>query len=100
MVQNLLRNDPRFANNPMLQQSIEQLVNNPQMLAQVSQMMQNSDPQNRMGFTAGMGGMGGMSTPQQAQQQNGNANIDARTDQEMTEEEMLEEAIRRSLNEN
>lgn len=81
----------------MLQQSIDQLVNNPHMLGQLSQMMQNSDVQNMTGFP---GGGGGMRAPQQAQQQNGNTSNEARTDQEMTEEEMLEEAIRRSLNEN
>ena len=84
MVQNMLRNDPRLANNPMMQQSLEQIANNPQMLAQVSQMMQNP------------GMMNGAGVPQQ----DGTSNNDGRTDQEMTEEEMLEEAIRRSLNDN
>lgn len=88
MVQNMLRSDPRFANNPLMQQSLEQIANNPQMLAQVSQMMQNPNLMN---------GTGGMGAPQQP---GGPASNSARTDQEMTEEEMLEEAIRRSLNDN
>jgi len=106
MVQNMLRNNPRFANSPMRQQ-IEQMVNNPQMLQQVSQMMQNPDLMNAMmNMSGGMGGnmpgmgdmpgMGGM--PSQSQQGVGNGSEG--TDQEMTEEEMIQEAIRRSLNEN
>jgi hypothetical protein len=71
-----------------MQQSLEQIANNPQMLAQVSQMMQNPNLMN---------GTGGMGAPQQP---GGPASNSARTDQEMTEEEMLEEAIRRSLNDN
>ena len=91
MLQNMLRNDPRFANNPMMQQSLEQIATNPQMLTQVSQMMQNPHLMN---------GTGGMGAPQQPNFQGGAANNNGRTDQEMTEEEMLEEAIRRSLNDN
>jgi hypothetical protein len=91
MVLNMLRNDPRLANNPMMQQSLEQIASNPQMLAQVTQMMQNPEMMNSMG---------GMGAPQQANFQGGSANNNGRTDQEMTEEEMLEEAIRRSLNDN
>ncbi len=91
MVQNMLRNDPRLANNPLMQQSLEQIANNPQMLAQVSQMMQNPHLVN---------GAGGLGAPQQANYQGGSSNNSGRTDQEMTEEEMLEEAIRRSLNDN
>lgn len=44
-----------------------------------------------------MNGTGSMGAPQQP---GGPVNNNARTDQEMTEEEMLEEAIRRSLNDN
>ena len=32
MVQNMLRNDPCFAHNPMMQQAVEQMANNPEML--------------------------------------------------------------------
>ena len=87
MVQNMLRNDPRLANNPMMQQAIEQLSSNPQMLAQVSQMMQTSNAIGGANF-------------QQAQAQGATSSNNGPTDQEMTEEEMLEEAIRRSLMDN
>jgi hypothetical protein len=101
MVQHMMRNDPRFANNPMLHQSMEQLVNNPQMLDQISQMM--SDPTMRNQMQAMMGRAGGMppaqpAAPQGQQQQNSSA-APAMSDQEMTEEEMLQEAIQRSLRE-
>ena len=107
MVQNMLRNDPRFANNPLMQQSLQELANNPQMLQQVSQMMQNPDLMNVMAGADGSGGgFGAWPTSHQARAANDNSasnsqnnQNDQRTDEEMTEEEMLEEAIRRSLNE-
>jgi len=106
MVQNMIRNDPRFANNPMLQQSIEQLANNPEMMSQMSQMM--NDPAMRSRMQAMMGGTGGMPgggimpptqpSAQQVRQQRTDTAVEM-SDQEMTEEEMLQEAIQRSLRE-
>uniref|UniRef100_A0A7S3KVY5 Ubiquitin-like domain-containing protein n=1 Tax=Amphora coffeiformis TaxID=265554 RepID=A0A7S3KVY5_9STRA len=112
MVQNMMRNDPRFANNPMAQQMIQSLASNPEMLQQASQMM--SDPnfqqhmqqmqqnpalmaqqmqqmQNMMGSMPG-GGAG--AHPVSQPQNNGQA------DEDLTEEEMIAEAIRRSLQDN
>jgi len=116
MVQNMMRNDPRFANNPMAQQMIQSLASNPEMLQQASQMM--SDPnfqqhmqqlqqlqqnpalmaqqmqqmQNMVGSMPG-GGAGTQSSSS-SQPQNGQA------DEDLTEEEMIAEAIRRSLQDN
>lgn len=116
MVQNMMRNDPRFANNPQMQQSLEQMANNPQMLQQLSQMM--SDPnmqqqmQSMMGAGGGMGGagggMGGMppfggANPGAGNNANANSGAGQQqsgpNDQSQTEEEMIAEAIRRSLEE-
>ena len=102
----MIRNDPRFANNPMLQQSIEQLANNPEMMSQMSQMM--NDPAMRSRMQAMMGGTGGMPgggimpptqpSAQQVRQRRTDTAVEM-SDQEMTEEEMLQEAIQRSLRE-
>jgi len=137
MVQNMMRNDPRFANNPMAQQALNELQRNPEMISQVTQMM--SDPTMRANMTrmmeqqqqsgAGAGGanpFGGGGTDdmrrqmeqfqQMSQQfgggaggtgagappasnQNGNNGSSGQSDGEMTEEEMIAEAIRRSLGE-
>lgn len=42
MVQQMMRNDPRLANNPMLQQSMQALAENPDMIRQMSQLV--NDP--------------------------------------------------------
>ena len=99
MVQQMLQNDPRFRNNPMLQQGVSQLAQNPQMLQQLGQFMNS-------------GGMGAMppasnnnnntattSTQQQTnqQQQQQQSSSSGANDEGATEEEMLQEAIRRSL---
>lgn len=143
MVQQTMQNDPRFANNPMLRQSLSTLASDPQMMnrlttmmsdpsmrQQMSQMMNN--PQmaqqmaNSMGGGAGGGAAGanpggaaggmtpdrmrqmmqamnsGAGAPQPGnppappQQNPGGGNA---TDQDMTEEEMIAEAIARSLRE-
>ncbi|KAL7535274.1 hypothetical protein ACHAXR_006386 [Thalassiosira sp. AJA248-18] len=47
-VQNMMRNDPRFANNPMLQQSLNALQSNPEMINQFSQMMSDPNVRDRM----------------------------------------------------
>lgn len=105
MVQNMIRNHPQFANSPMRPQ-IEQMMNDPQMLQQMSQMMQNPEFMNMMSSMGGsMGGMGNSMggippMPTQSQQSGGNSGNTNGNDQELTEEEMIQEAIRRSLNEN
>mmetsp|Transcript_27215 Transcript_27215/g.31057 ORF Transcript_27215/g.31057 Transcript_27215/m.31057 type:complete len:400 (-) Transcript_27215:190-1389(-) len=98
LVQNMLRNNPRFANSPM-RQHLDQMANNPQLLQQVSHLMQNPDLMNMMMNMGALSGMGGLAEmPSQSQQDVGNGSEG--NDQEMTEEEMIQEAIRRSLNEN
>lgn len=47
MVQ-MMRNDPRIANNPMMRQGMEQLINNPEMINQVSRMMTDPATRSRM----------------------------------------------------
>lgn len=97
MVQNMMRNHPQFANSPMRSQ-IEQMMNDPQMIQQMSQMMQNPEFMNMMSNMGGMGRMPPIQT--QNQQGAGNSGNSSSSDQDMTEEEMIQEAIRRSLNEN
>lgn len=116
MVQQMMRNDPRFANNPMMQQVMQDIANNPALASQMSQMM--SDPnmmrqmQAMMQQQGGRGFPGAMFPPMGStgtantgagQQQPSNAgggapgSSSSQNDQEMTEEEMIAEAIRRSL---
>jgi hypothetical protein len=118
MVQQMIQNDPNVS--PMLRQSMQQLAQNPAMLQQVSQMM--SDPsmrqqmQNMMASGGGRGGQMPAGMPQfggagagfgnnapTAQPPSSNNNTSAppppRDDQGQTEDEMIAEAIRRSLEE-
>jgi hypothetical protein len=103
MVQQMIQNDPNVP--PMLRQSITQLASNPAMLNQLSQMM--SDPEmrsriesmvgsnaNGMGSPGGfaMPGAGGLGAP-------GGQPGNGASDTDQTEEEMIAEAIRRSLEE-
>ena len=149
MVQQMMRNDPRFANNPMLQQSLDALSSNPDMIRQFSQLM--GDPgvranvsrmmqqqqQQQAGVNAGgadhfangpeamrrqmeqfqqmsqhfggtSGGFGassvqGASSGQQGLGVGGNTSSNnaagSGDDTQMTEEEMIAEAIARSLRE-
>jgi hypothetical protein len=119
MVQAMMRNDPRFSSNPMLRQVMDELTSNPLAAQQVASMM--SDPTMRTmmdqamrqgasgsGGGAGLGGLpwgagiggvppsrpagGAPAQPRQPQQQQGGA-----SDEDLTEEEMIAEAIRRSL---
>jgi len=120
MVQQMMRNDPRFANNPMAQQAMDQLASNPQMLSEVAQLMRDPNMQQQMqammqqqgaGGMPPMGGFGNVAGPmgagtaaQAPQQQSPNqgqssGNADA-NDEEMTEDQMIAEAIRRSLQDN
>jgi hypothetical protein len=123
MVRNMIQNDPRFANNPQL----SQILDNPQMLNQVSQMMSNpamrsqmqsmmsdpamrsqmqsmmSNPAMRSQMQSMMNGQGGIPAapnPPAANPLNASGNVQPRdADEEMTEEEMIAEAIQRSLRE-
>jgi hypothetical protein len=71
MVQNMLRNDPRFANDPMISRTIDEMINNPDMVSQmgqiaadpmVQQMMQNPEymQQFMQRMNPGSGGGGGV----------------------------------------
>lgn len=139
MVQNMMQNDPRFANNPMLQQSLRALQANPEMMQQMTQMMADPNVRHRLGtdpfangseamrrqteqfqsnqFSGSIGGSNaGSSTATGAGTINGsggggsannnanassssNGNSSSGNDNEMTEEEMIAEAIARSLRE-
>lgn len=114
-VQNMMQNDPRL-NNPQMRQAMDSLASNPEMLNQVSSMMRDPAMQAQMqqmmqqGGMPGMNmpaGMGGPPTPQVPNNTNAsgasqpnNNNNSGENDEEMTEEEMIAEAIRRSLGEN
>lgn len=115
MVQQLMRNDPNVS--PMMRQYMETMANNPavqqQMSQRMTQRMQDPAIQARLraamqsGDIPGMGGMAGMApstggsgtnaaaaaTPQQPPPPPQN-------DQGQTEDEMMAEAIRRSLEDN
>eukprot|EP00531_Pseudo-nitzschia_arenysensis_P010149 CAMPEP_0116127908 /NCGR_PEP_ID=MMETSP0329-20121206/7082_1 /TAXON_ID=697910 /ORGANISM="Pseudo-nitzschia arenysensis, Strain B593" /LENGTH=419 /DNA_ID=CAMNT_0003622021 /DNA_START=124 /DNA_END=1383 /DNA_ORIENTATION=+ len=109
MVQQMMQNDPNVS--PMLRQYMETMANNPAMLQQMAQRMQ--DPAVRaqlqramqQGGIPGMGGMPGMGSMPGT----GNAPASSsrpapppppQNDQGQTEEEMIAEAIRRSLEDN
>jgi hypothetical protein len=114
MVQNMIRNDPRIANNPMMQQALEQMATNPAMAAQIGRMMQ--DPQMMQQMQAmmqnpeAMQAMRQMMPPGQqmpnfmpptaggTSTRTNNVGQQGVGDEELTEEEMIAEAIRRSLN--
>jgi len=72
MVRRMMENNPNIANNPMAQQSLDMLQQNPQMLEAAIQMM-NSNPQLRQSLidnASGARANGGFGTP-------GGANFDA-----------------------
>jgi hypothetical protein len=48
MVQSMIRNDPRFANLPHVQRAMDEMVNNPQMMEQMQQVMSNPQYQQMM----------------------------------------------------
>jgi hypothetical protein len=112
MVQQMIQNDPNVP--PHLRQSIQQLSQNPAMLQQVSQMMQDpnmrAQMQTMMGNQAGggmppnfggnnPGGFGAGTAPTGQANPNSNNNRPAANDEDQTEDEMIAEAIRRSLEE-
>lgn len=113
MIQNMLRNDPNVS--PMMGAHLEQLANNPALLEQVTQRMQDPAVRAQLqgmmggadsgggvpGMMAGLGGFGAgtgstanASTAHNAPQRQGQG-----SDQDQTEDEMIAEAIRRSLDE-
>jgi hypothetical protein len=116
IIREMIRNDPNFS--PMMGAYLEQVANNPAMLEQVTQRMQDPAVRAQMqgfmggaaaggalpGMTPGIG-MGGITTATspahassmrqpglQQQQQLG-------SDQDQTEDEMIAEAIQRSFEE-
>lgn len=121
MVRQMMERDPRFANNPMLRQNLDALASNPEQLSQISRMMQDPNMQRQMqammssgqmppGMGDSMGGFGG--APATGAPNNatgapaatsgtgqGNTAQTGRSDEEMTEEEMIAEAIARSMRE-
>eukprot|EP00538_Stauroneis_constricta_P006857 CAMPEP_0119548142 /NCGR_PEP_ID=MMETSP1352-20130426/2133_1 /TAXON_ID=265584 /ORGANISM="Stauroneis constricta, Strain CCMP1120" /LENGTH=424 /DNA_ID=CAMNT_0007593327 /DNA_START=35 /DNA_END=1312 /DNA_ORIENTATION=+ len=120
-LQQMIQNDPNVS--PMMRQSMQQIASNPAMLSQLSQMMNDPNMRSQLESMIGGGGGGGafggngampggfmgggaqqQAPPgqQQQQQQQGGANSsnnDGANDQDQTEEEMIAEAIRRSMNE-
>ena len=148
MVQQMMRNDPRFANNPQLASQMETMLSDPNAMRQMSQLISDPGMREQMMSMARMqgGGLGvpGASPPastpiaaapghppidpatmaaqmqalqsmlgqtgtaqstggiQQAQQSQGQHQGNAsgsEGDRDMTEEEMIQEAIARSLRE-
>ncbi|GKZ00308.1 hypothetical protein MPSEU_000983700 [Mayamaea pseudoterrestris] len=116
MIQNMMMNDPRVANNPMMRQAFQQMANNPQMLAQMTQLMQDPQAMQRMqammqdpramqqmqAMGMPVGGFASMMPSAAGESNIANRNAAPRqpggaSDQELTEEEMIAEAIRRSL---
>eukprot|EP00549_Striatella_unipunctata_P011591 CAMPEP_0118722164 /NCGR_PEP_ID=MMETSP0800-20121206/31191_1 /TAXON_ID=210618 ORGANISM="Striatella unipunctata, Strain CCMP2910" /NCGR_SAMPLE_ID=MMETSP0800 /ASSEMBLY_ACC=CAM_ASM_000638 /LENGTH=417 /DNA_ID=CAMNT_0006630239 /DNA_START=107 /DNA_END=1360 /DNA_ORIENTATION=- len=113
MVQQMMQNDPRFANNPMMREGMMQLANNPEMLSRVTSMMNNPAMRAQMEAMMAAGG-GGMPTPPNMfgappannsntnnsnNNNSSNSNNGGGSDSDMTEEEMIAEAIRRSMQE-
>ena len=150
MVQQMMRSDPRFANNPMLRQSLDALAANPDMIRQfsqlmgdpgvrsnVSRMMQQQQSGGRAGSDpfvngpeamrrqmeqfqrlsqqfggvngtfnpgnstsgASTAGQSGTRVPSSGGGASGSGGSTAADESEMTEEEMIAEAIARSLRE-
>lgn len=77
MVQQMMRNDPRMANNPMMQQGLDMMINNPQMMEQATRMMGDPAVMARMEQMSQMGGAlgGGMGIPPANNVANGNVNF-------------------------
>ena len=113
MVQQMMRNDPNIS--PMLRQYMESMSSNPAMLQQMTQRMQDPAVQAQMrqamAANGGAGGMPGMNMPGMnipgaanstaGSTTNNNNNSAAapppQNDQGQTEDDMIAEAIRRSL---
>ena len=110
MVQQMIQNDPNVP--PMLRESINQLASNPAMVNQLSQMMRDPNMRSQIermvgnnasdvggaGMGGGLGAAIGTRAPN-GQHPTGSGPSTGRSDQAQTEEEMIAEAIRRSLEE-
>lgn len=97
MMQQMLRNDPNIT--PMMRQHMERLSANPAMMQQMASQMQNPTVQAQLrqamtqNGTTTTGAEGNEGAAQQQQQGGGGDG----NDQSQTEDEMIAEAIRRSL---
>jgi hypothetical protein len=113
MIQDMIRNDPNVS--PMMGTYLEQMANNPAMLDQVTQRMQDPSVRAQLqnmimataggpggggtpGMIPGMGGGGMGNTIPSATNVTSNQQYQG-NDQDQTEDEMIAEAIRRSLEE-
>lgn len=102
MVQEMMRNNPNVS--PMMRQHLDTMANNPAMLQQMTQQMQNPAVRARLqqamqqGGMPGMGGMPGTNPTPRAQASA--PPPQPQNDEGQTEEEMIAEAIRRSLEDN
>jgi len=100
MVQQIMQNDPRFSGNPMVQNSIDQLASNPQLIQQLSEYMRDPGMRSRMqNLMSGSTGPAMQPGAAQAVSSGQNEHNQGQSDEAMTEEEMLQEAIQRSLRE-
>jgi hypothetical protein len=119
IMQQLIQNDPTVS--PMLRQYLETMANNPAMLGQVAQQMQDPAlraqlhsimasgdsatrgfgmPRGVGGYEMPGGGGGGVGAPSNVNNSNNASSAGQQSnDQDQTEEEMIAEAIRRSLEE-
>jgi hypothetical protein len=108
MVQQMIDNDPNIP--PHVRQSIQSLGSNPAMMNQLSQMMSDPTVRRQMQSALGSGGGGGgmpnmgagmpnMMGNQAPPSNNNNNNNSSGDDPSQTEDEMIAEAIRRSLEE-
>ena len=117
-----MQNDPRIppqmrdmmsqvASNPQMAQQIAQMMSNPAMRAQMEQTMQgaaggsipNFMPPGTSSSTNAPGSFPNFMPPAAQNTTNNTSNTNnppARSDNEMTEDEMIAEAIRRSLQDN
>lgn len=129
MVQQMIQNDPnvpphvrqamqQMANNPQMMQQVSQMMADPMIRQQMEAAMRSSGTAGGGGFPAFGGGMpnnnnnnnmpgmfggasgSGMSNSSNSGTTNGGNNNNNNNDQSQTEEEMIAEAIRRSLQDN
>jgi hypothetical protein len=116
MMQEMMRNNPNIP--PSMRQQMETIVNNPAMIDQIARQMQNPAMRAHMeammatrgsgttmpGFMpsttpSGDGSMGGTTNNLISSTSSSRSRPSQGNDQDQTEEEMIAEAIRRSLEE-
>lgn len=103
MMQEMMRNDPNVP--PMMRQQMEAIANNPAMIDQIARQMRNPATRAQMESMMAARGAGGAGMPgyvPSAPSTGSSGSSSQRpqgTDQDQTEEEMIAEAIRRSLEE-